>query len=345
MAAPISESLISLLRCYCKSFRCYPIRTHCRRYCTNSLSKTGREQPRARDPLPIFLKDEVQRLLYRINSFDISKICAPQKVPSRKPHYELLTDTQLQKKQEEAVERAQTRLQMPPVMRVREEVNPVLSQDPELAGLMDAKLVCVDITYGISDRKRHVVVRDLDGTLRHGTGEERDRINQIYNPKPGRQMFTPRIFEPENLEAVLDKGWYAYVLDWACLQFEPDQPEYIRVTQRTYEHVGENKKFDDLRSTRHFGPMAFYFAWHKSLEPLLMDMVQRDLLSDGSDLVHLFTIIHPDSETCQRIRGVDDDLQTIKIFCETETSHSYKGQLQLTIQAYEDAQNLHVDAA
>jgi len=50
-----------------------------------------------------------------------------------------------------------------------------------------------------------------------------------------------------------------------------------QVTQRTYEHVAKSEKFDDLRSTRHFGPMAFYLAIHCKVDLLLVDMLYRRL--------------------------------------------------------------------
>ena len=31
---------------------------------------------------------------------------------------------------------------------------------------------------------------------------------------------------------MLQKGKYEYVLDTACVQFEPDDPEFIRVSER-----------------------------------------------------------------------------------------------------------------
>jgi small subunit ribosomal protein S22 len=48
-------------------------------------------------------------------------------------------------------------------------------------------------------------------------------------------------------------------------------------SHRIYDHAAETKSFDALRSTRFFGPMAFYFAWNKNVELLLIDMIQRDL--------------------------------------------------------------------
>jgi len=50
-----------------------------------------------------------------------------------------------------------------------------------------------------------------------------------------------------------------------------------QVTQRTYEHIAESGRFDDLRSTRHFGPMAYYLTIHHKIDSLLLDMLHRHL--------------------------------------------------------------------
>ena len=47
-------------------------------------------------------------------------------------------------------------------------------------------MVFTDISFGVHDRERLVVVREADGTLRQAEWEERDRVNQIYFPKKGR---------------------------------------------------------------------------------------------------------------------------------------------------------------
>jgi small subunit ribosomal protein S22 len=51
----------------------------------------------------------------------------------------------------------------------------------------------------------------------------------------------------------------------------------LQVSHRIYDHAAETKSFDALRSTRFFGPMAFYLAWNKNVELLLIDMIERDL--------------------------------------------------------------------
>ncbi len=51
----------------------------------------------------------------------------------------------------------------------------------------------------------------------------------------------------------------------------------LQVAHRTYEHIAEAKRFNDLRSTRHFGPMTFYFVFYKNIEALLLEMLERKL--------------------------------------------------------------------
>ncbi|KAF8783451.1 28S ribosomal protein S22 like protein [Argiope bruennichi] len=123
-----------------------------------------------------------------------------------------------------------------------------------------------------------------------------------------------KIFAPSKTELespkyefrLLDEGSYEFVLDCACIQFEPDAPEYHRVTNQTYEHVQLTKKFDLLRSTRHFGPMVFYFTHKKNIDQLLIDMISRHLISDASDTVRLFYLIHSELDTTKDIHKTDE---------------------------------------
>lgn len=71
-----------------------------------------------------------------------------------------------------------------------------------VSGFDAAKYVFTDITYGIHDRDRIIVCREPDGTLRQASGEERDRMNQIYFPKLMRSIKAPPLFEIENLTEV-----------------------------------------------------------------------------------------------------------------------------------------------
>lgn len=111
-----------------------------------------------------------------------------------------MTDEQLQKAMRKADEDMWERLQMPPVLKVREEDTRIFSRDPALQGYSEHKYVFTDITFGISNKDRLIYVREPDGTLRAANNEERDRLNKIYFPVPGREVMMPKMFEEEYLE-------------------------------------------------------------------------------------------------------------------------------------------------
>lgn len=74
------------------------------------------------------------------------------------------------------------------------------------------------------------MVREPDGTLRSATWDEKDKMLQIYFPKDGRKVVAPPMFTRQDLlEEALGNQKYEYVLNRACVQFEPDNPEYHRV--------------------------------------------------------------------------------------------------------------------
>ena len=78
----------------------------------------------------------------------------------------------------------------------------VLSEEPEIVGYDAAKYVFTDITYGVHDRDRIIVVREPSGTLRHAVPNERDRLNQIYFPMKGREIKSPPLFDLDQMTEV-----------------------------------------------------------------------------------------------------------------------------------------------
>ena len=70
-----------------------------------------------------------------------------------------------------------------------------MEEDPAIQGYDSAKLVFTDITYGVHDRERIIVVREPDGVLREAEWEERDRMNIMYFPQKERTMETPAMFQ------------------------------------------------------------------------------------------------------------------------------------------------------
>ncbi|XP_070685199.1 small ribosomal subunit protein mS22 [Pempheris klunzingeri] len=283
---------------------------------------------------PQFTDPAVQDILTRITGLDLQKVFRPIKQELRPPTYKLMTDEQLKQATELATEQAKKLLQMPPVLPERKPINDVLSEDKILDGMDTAKYVFTDITYNTPHRERFIVVREPSGTLRKATWEERDRLIQTYFPKEGRKLTAPLIFKEENLKMVFSQDRHEDVLDMCLVQFEPDSSEYIRVHGATYEDLDKHGKYELLRSTRHFGGMAWYLVNARRVDGLIVDMLKKELLQDAVSLVSLFHIVHPHCESAQeasRQQATGTDL--LKIYAHTESQRS--GYIELALQAHE----------
>lgn len=277
---------------------------------------------------------EVQDILTRITGLDLHKVFQPVKQELKPPTYKLLTDTQLEEATQLARVEAQKLLRMAPVLPEREPIHDVLSEDKILEDMDTAKYVFTDITFNIPHRERFIVVREPVGTLRKATWEERDRLIQVYFPKEGRKLTAPPVFKEENLKVMYAQNRHAEVLDRCLVQFEPDSADYIRVHGTTYEDAEREGKYDLLRSTRHFGGMAWYLVTARRVDRLTVDMLQKDLLQDAVSLVSLFHMVHPHSETAQeaaRLQASGTDL--LKIYAKFESQRA--GYIELALQAYE----------
>ncbi|EFN89057.1 28S ribosomal protein S22, mitochondrial [Harpegnathos saltator] len=245
-----------------------------------------------------------------------------------------MTDEQLQEAINETQRKAEEYLQMPPVVKQRSNPTGLICEDPGLQNYNTSKFVFTDITYNLRDRERFVVVREPDGTLRHATWEERDRIVPIYFPSPGKEIQKPRMFEDEYLQNLLDRKEYEFILDRACVQFDPDNPDYQRVTREVYERINLEKHFDVLRSTRHFGPMVFHLVWTSNIDNLLCEMIENSRIKDAILLIRLYHKIHPTSDSAvERCSADSDDTEFILHYARLDSPkrhtieklvHSYK---------------------
>lgn len=292
-----------------------------------------------KDPAPYFFDARVQDVLKKLTGQDLSKVFRTRLLEKKLnvPQYQFMTTEELEAHMAQARENAEKILQMPPVLKEREPVDEVLSRDPAILGYDTAKFIFTDITFGMSDRKRVVVVREPDGTLRKASWEERERMNQIYNPRPGRKLHKPIMFEEEYLKDVLSQEKYEFILERACAQFDPDDPTYQRVCCMTYEAVDEKRKYDALHSTRHYGPMCFYLAWHKKMDNLLIKFVQEEKLPDCVSLIQLYHHIHKDSESAFQNIPPNEQISFVKTYAQEESLR--RPQLQLAVQQYEDLLN------
>nr|CAD7592711.1 unnamed protein product [Timema genevievae] len=290
-----------------------------------------------RDPAPSFFNQDVQQLLKKLTRIDLKKVYRKKKEEQslESPEYKFLTDEQLNKLLKEFEDKANEKLQMPPVVKMRKDEQKVLDIEPALQGYSDAKFVFTDITYGLSNKERLVVVRDPDGTLREASMQEHCRISQLYVPMLGRQLTPPPMFQEEYLKLLMEQGEYEFLLDRACVQFEPDDPEYHRVTQATYDHIDNCCKYETLRSTRHFGPFAFYLAWHKQIDNLVLESIHTDRLDEAVALIQLYHILNPESKSAS-VAYSGQQVQFVQAYVESDANK--KSMLELALQTFMELQ-------
>lgn len=240
-----------------------------------------------KDPGPKFLRRNNRELLQTLTRLDIEKVFQSRPTPSNGFSYHFLTRAEVKVKLDGSLRQARRMLQMPPVVNENNDEIEVLSRDPALQGLETSKLIVADITFNIKDANRTILVRQPDGTLETAPADIRRRINQTFFPLEGRKVIVPKMFEAEHLMRCLNEGKYEFVLNRACIQFEPYDRDYHRVTATTYQHISDHGAFDVLRSTRHFGPMAFFLAWHRIVDNLVIDCIRRDYLRNAAEAICL----------------------------------------------------------
>jgi len=282
----------------------------CVRQCSGAVSLPKKQS--------VFFMEEVQHLLKQVTIVNVEKVFRPRKEGKtiQRSVYQFVTTDELKALQDEYLQKAEEKLQMPPAMEERDPKGRVLEKDALLTGFDNSKLVFTDITYGVPDRERLIVVRDLDGTLRTADWEEQDRINLTYYPRDDKKHYTPAMFEPENLQPLLRPEKYEYILDRNCSQFEPDHPLYIRTAEIVYNHVNENNNFRSLETTRHFGPMLFYLCWNRQIDNALVHKILDKKLDSAVNILKLYQVITNDK--CFDI--VENEKQSIMNFAKSSAA-------------------------
>ncbi|XP_042521634.1 28S ribosomal protein S22, mitochondrial isoform X1 [Dipodomys spectabilis] len=300
------------------------------------LSAEAAESGSSEMKKPTFMDEEVQSILIKMTGLDLEKIFKPAIQELKPPTYKLMTQAQLEEATRKATEVARVQLKMPPVLEERTPINDILAEDKILEGTETNRYVFTDISYSIPHRERFIVVREPSGTLRKASWEERDRMIQIYFPKQGRRVLPPVIFKEENIKTMYNQDRHADVLNLCVAQFEPDSKEYIQIHHQTYEDIDRHGKYDLLRSTRHFGGMAWYFVNKKMIDGLLIDQIQRDLVDDATSLVQLYHMLHPDGQSAREAKEqAAEGVNLIKVFAKTEAQKG--AYLELTLQTYQEA--------
>jgi len=288
------------------------------------LSQTRLSSGSAVSKESLFFDSEVQGLMKKLTGLNYDKVFRRKKLGkhSERPIYQFMTQEELEEAQAEIRAKAEVKLQMPPVMEEREGSEArcqVLEEDSQLAGFDTCNYVFTDITFGVPDRSRVVVVRQPGGQLRTASWEEQDRLNLIYFPTEGRKHYIPQMFEPHHLKPILGPEKYEYILDRNCLQFEPDHPVYIRTCELVYQHISEHKHFDTLYSTRHYGPMVFSFCWNKNLDDFISHLIWTDNLEEAVAAVHLYLKIHSDCKMSSEMDQNSSDVNIIRTFAKFES--------------------------
>jgi len=318
------------------SFKCYAGLLVCRRvFKSATLSSISKAYSTSGNANPFF-NEEVQSLLKKLTRLDVNKVFRPKKGDEKlhTPEYKFMTTAQYNEAMREAYIKAEKKLQMPPVVPPRSEIDHVYVKDDELVGYSKSKFVFTDITFGKNDRSRSIVVRDADGVLRKANWEERERMNELYFPRPGREIKIPAMFTNQaSLKGLLDKKAYEFVLDRACIQFEPDHPLFISVVESVYDKVNEEKDFNSLRSTRHYGPLVFFLVQKRNLDNLLIENLETDRLEDAQWALQLLKLMKPELPLKFKLTA-DSTLDDIQVYIQ-EVSKS-KGQLEGSLKVYRD---------
>jgi len=286
----------------------------------------------AKNPAKFFVRQDVMNILVRVTGFDVKKIFAAGFNPKLKTsEIQLLTKEQLDAENKKALESARRFLQMPPYLQARKRIDSVLAKDDRLSplNLTNSKYMFIDISMNLPDDKRSIVVRETNGTLRKANYDEREKMLQTYFPKKGNTNYVPQMFEPAQLEECLKQKKYMILLKKACNIFEPNDPNFLRVTHRIYQHVSEAKDFDILHSTRFFGPMVFYLAWNNQLDHLLAHMLNNANVPDALSIIRLFFILKESIAKLEEYsnESKNTDLELIEMFIKKELKNGSSSQL------------------
>uniref|UniRef100_A0A5S6QDE1 28S ribosomal protein S22, mitochondrial n=1 Tax=Trichuris muris TaxID=70415 RepID=A0A5S6QDE1_TRIMR len=259
----------------------------------------------------LFTDNRVQELLYALTDVLPEKVFRQRQVKSlSRPAYHLMTASQLGKLNTRTMQRAVERLQFPPVLQPYDENVPLLQKDNDLSGHDTAKFVFVDITFGLTHEQRCVVVREPNGDLRGASPEEKDRHLRLYYPKESRQVICPPAFSSPFLEEALDQRKHLFILNWACVQFEPRDPEFIRVCTTVYKDINARELWDDLQSSRFYGPLIFYLALNKDVDRILLSLLNEKKIEAAARIVSLYNLAHHDtaSDEWKAIQNSDSEM-------------------------------------
>ncbi|XP_070496660.1 small ribosomal subunit protein mS22 [Chironomus tepperi] len=273
-----------------------------------------------KDPAPLFFSPDIQSLMFSMTRIELEKVFRRRTVNDTNPTYKFLTNKQLENEIRKKFNEAKNLLQMPPILKLKEDNCKTISTDKALSKFSPHTFVFTDVSFGLKHDDRSIVTRDSDGTLKEASNELRKRMLQTYFPTENRSFREPKMFEIDNFKRLLAEHKYEFLLDRACCQYEPYEKRFHEITSQVYTHVNDNFQFQLLRSTRHFGPMSFFLAWHKNIDDLLLDMIRNDYLGNAVELICLM----------YKLNAINESMNILN---ELKLKHDFEAQIQSTVSA------------
>ena len=273
----------------------------------------------------LFLQPSIQEGLKRLIGFEADAVFSAKPVSRVKsPKYMLMTDEDLKVSFCRVLKKGRKYLEMIPFKTpYQEDVSgpEVLSRDPEIQGYIKSPIVFTDISLGSTDQTRLIVVREVNGILRRASREERNRMNQMFYPKSERLHYFPNMFEEKHLEEVLSRKEYKFILDRACLQFEPDDMEFHRILNTTFNFINDQKDFDCLRSNRYLGNMLFYLCINDKIDDVMRHWIDSGRIKEAATLVEVYLRVTErevpvgvgaQDVVGEEVTGMENDLKNIR---------------------------------
>ena len=251
--------------------------------------------------------------------FDHNIVFKAKPIPRLKsPKYLFMTDEELKISLDRVNRKGRKYLELVPFKApIEEEEQEVLSVDPDIQGYEKSTVIFTDISLGATDRTRLIVVREPNGVLRRCTRDERHRMNQAYYPKEERLHRMPKMFEDKYLNRVIERKEYTFILDRACIQFEPDDLDFHRVCNTTFDAIDESRDYDVLKSNRYFGSLVFYLLINDKIDMMLRFFIESGRIEESQMLVNLYYLVarpeeRKDFDELADKKG-DDDLKQIRV--------------------------------
>ncbi|KRZ83276.1 Alpha-1,2-mannosyltransferase ALG9 [Trichinella sp. T8] len=257
----------------------------------------------------LFTAPEVQSLLKKLTDVVPEKLFSQRQISAlKRPVMKLMTENQLNRAYSFFDEKSRKLLSMPPMLTPASEAVAVLAKDADISCHDTSKFVFIDIEFGLKERERTVAVREPNGELRTASKSEKDRIIRAYYPKKYRSVKLPKVFQTPYLEEALSRNQHLFVLEWACVQFEPDDPNFVRVCKVVYDDLNSRELWWDLQSTRFYGPMVFYLCLNKIIDSLLMKFLREKRLEAACDLVSLYYLVHANERAAVQEKDIGKEL-------------------------------------